>query len=296
MTRIFLLLLCFIGTAVPRALCWGNLGHEAIGQLAWEKLNSHDQAALNLIFAQAPSIYGEKQGIEAFEYASIWPDLLREGHEYGGHMNERLHIFESIGINSSNDRKCDNLHFADFDGDSLANPDDNVLTGIRLSYEALANTDSSAIQRAEAISFLAHCVGDSHQPLHVGRSVDLGGNKIHIDGLGRSHLKTNLHSVWDSGLFYGAGIHKPEQLVAAIKRAGLSNPRGNRDLKPDHWVEESHKMALESAYVDENGNQIGDEATLTEAYEEKNLPNAEERIALAAARLAGLLHQLLGNS
>jgi hypothetical protein len=42
--------------------------------------------------------------------------------------------------------------------------------------------------------FLAHFVGDVHQPLHCGHADDLGGNTIIVHWYTR---KGNLHHVWD---------------------------------------------------------------------------------------------------
>jgi hypothetical protein len=42
--------------------------------------------------------------------------------------------------------------------------------------------------------FLAHFVGDVHQPLHCGHVKDLGGNTIIVHWYTR---KSNLHHVWD---------------------------------------------------------------------------------------------------
>jgi hypothetical protein len=46
----------------------------------------------------------------------------------------------------------------------------------------------------EALKFLVHFVGDLHQPMHLGRSTDLGGNKVDYNWFGK---KTNLHAIWD---------------------------------------------------------------------------------------------------
>lgn len=47
---------------------------------------------------------------------------------------------------------------------------------------------------AEALKFLVHFIGDLHQPLHLGRAEDLGGNKLEVTWLGKT---VNLHRVWD---------------------------------------------------------------------------------------------------
>ena len=49
-------------------------------------------------------------------------------------------------------------------------------------------------QRGLALRFVVHFVVDIHQPLHVGRVSDRGGNLVPVLVAGR---ETNLHAVWD---------------------------------------------------------------------------------------------------
>lgn len=46
-----------------------------------------------------------------------------------------------------------------------------------------------------AVIWLTHLVGDMHQPLHVGRACDRGGNTISVTWFGK---RSNLHKVWNS--------------------------------------------------------------------------------------------------
>lgn len=50
-------------------------------------------------------------------------------------------------------------------------------------------------ERAEALKFLIHFVGDAHSGLHVGFAEDAGGNLIHL-----GDPQMSLHEVWDSFL------------------------------------------------------------------------------------------------
>lgn len=61
----------------------------------------------------------------------------------------------------------------------------------------LKDKSLSVLQKQEALKYLIHLVGDAHQPMHVSRKEDKGGNTIQLrfDNKG-----TNLHSLWDSKL------------------------------------------------------------------------------------------------
>lgn len=47
----------------------------------------------------------------------------------------------------------------------------------------------------EALKFLVHFIADMHQPMHLGRKDDLGGNRVSIKWFGRD---INIHGLWDT--------------------------------------------------------------------------------------------------
>ena len=53
-------------------------------------------------------------------------------------------------------------------------------------------------ERWRSLAFLIHFIGDVHQPLHVGRYEDRGGNRIAVLWFGQ---ESNLHRVWDTDFF-----------------------------------------------------------------------------------------------
>ena len=64
----------------------------------------------------------------------------------------------------------------------------------------LQDNESSREDKAFYLRLLVHFVGDMHQPLHVGRSEDRGGNDIKVLWFGKN---SNLHRVWDSEMING---------------------------------------------------------------------------------------------
>jgi hypothetical protein len=61
----------------------------------------------------------------------------------------------------------------------------------------LRNQDATPAEKLEARKFIAHFVGNVHQPLHVSHARDRGWNDIKVYFFGDN---ANLHSVWDSGM------------------------------------------------------------------------------------------------
>ena len=301
--RPLLLRALILGLSVPfiasKAGAWGNFGHESIALVAWVELSPAQKAAVDAIFAGAPSIYGTSRGVEALMFAATWPDVLREGHEHGGHLRVPLHIFQSLDAQYSDAKVVDNLHFGDFDTakETLSEPADNVATAVNIALGFLRDRNSTPLQRGEALSYLIHCVGDAHQPLHAGYVEDLGGNHIAIQNLGGS---MNLHAAWDTGFFattkyYVRGRSLPTAFVSEVLVPLLPSVQSDAlaTLNPADWVAESHSLAKKYAYVDENGKKIATGATLSNAYVESRLPIAEKRLAEAGLRLAALLKQVL---
>jgi hypothetical protein len=82
---------------------------------------------------------------------------------------------------------------------SADNPD--VLWAIVEMQQRLRDPKGDAGEQAEALKFLIHLVADIHQPLHVGRKADRGGNRIKVrfqSGRDGKERKSNLHRYWDS--------------------------------------------------------------------------------------------------
>ena len=71
----------------------------------------------------------------------------------------------------------------------------DVITSIEKFAKELQTKNFSNGDEAFTLKFLIHIIGDIHQPLHVGRGDDRGGNDIKLKFFSE---ETNLHSVWDS--------------------------------------------------------------------------------------------------
>ena len=83
------------------------------------------------------------------------------------------------------------------------------------------------------LKYLVHLVGDIHQPLHVGRFEDRGGNDIKINFLGKA---SNLHRVWDSQMieYYKLDYKSLADELIINKKIKVS-------INPIDWSYESHQ-------------------------------------------------------
>ncbi|GJN37591.1 hypothetical protein PR202_gb26564 [Eleusine coracana subsp. coracana] len=100
----------------------------------------------------------------------------------------------------------------------------------------------SSYNLTESLMFLAHFVGDVHQPLHVGYDKDEGGNTITLRWYRR---KTNLHHVWDVSIidtaikdFYNKSM---DTMVETLKMNLTVQDGWSDDIS--HWENCENKKA-----------------------------------------------------
>jgi hypothetical protein len=154
--------------------------------------------------------------------------------------------------------------------------------------QVLADTSQPRSRRAEALKFVAHFVGDVHQPLHAGRPEDRGGNHVYVSFFGddgSQQRRMQLHSIWDSGILRRGRVRWPngvEQLNAGISTADVI-AWTNSDVVG--WTNESYRIAEDFAYSAAPGSNIA------EPYYNRALQIATERLQQAGIRLAFLLNE-----
>jgi hypothetical protein len=129
---------------------------------------------------------------------------------------------------------------------------------------------------------IVHFAGDLHQPMHVSRAEDQGGNTIRISFLGQPG---NLHGLWDSGLIEHAGLND-EQLAAKIDHATPGQiSQWQHDPILD-WLYESYQISGRLY------SEAGKNPDFDEAYYRSHMPIIEDRLEKAGIRLAGLLNDI----
>jgi hypothetical protein len=79
--------------------------------------------------------------------------------------------------------------------DVEANPDGKIILMLEKIITELKSGKLDKKKEQEYVKMLIHMVGDMHQPLHVGKPGDRGGNNVKVKWFRND---TNLHTVWDS--------------------------------------------------------------------------------------------------
>lgn len=171
------------------------------------------------------------------------------------------------------------------DGDSVAAyrspPEGDVLTAIESNFRILAEgSNATRAARAEALRLLTHFVVDLHQPLHVGRADDRGGNLIDVVVDGK---QIDLHRFWDTEAITttGLGVVQYARSISENVEAALDGAT----FDPQAWAAESLAYR-ERVYAFDR------DAALPAAYIENAQAITRERLILASARLAVTLNAL----
>ncbi|MGQ0801482.1 MAG: S1/P1 nuclease [Pseudomarimonas sp.] len=252
---LFLLIACLLASS--HALGWGGPGHAVIGNLAERQLSPAALAEVRRLLIDEP-----KPTLAA---VANWADGIREDPAWQWTIPMHWVTFADSRCREVLPAACKQGLCVD--------------RAVQRFRDDLANRELSRAQRAQALKFVVHFVGDVHQPLHASYRSDQGGNdfQISIDGTG-----TNLHAVWDRRVL-GIEWTDVDSATERLQLTGRHRATGN----PRSWSRESCQLvdAL-SLYPAKPGR-------LPKDYLLRMRPHAEQRIQQAAARLAALLEEAL---
>jgi nuclease S1 len=129
--------------------------------------------------------------------------------------------------------------------------------------------------------------------MHVADRNDRGGNALQLRS-GRYEY-TNLHQVWDSGLFHWRyRQHAEAELVRDISAmAGGREAHGWPRGRLEDWADESLQIGKRAYLIPRTSRTLRPGDEIGRDYMEANLPIAVERIAQSGVRLAAMLNEIL---
>lgn len=249
-----------VGLCWPLAVpAWGPDGHRAAAALTAERLcpAAADEAARLL------------DGL-SFAEAAIWPDGIRDQPQWA-------HTRDWHYVNIGDDEPISALVQG-------APGHGRLLAAIRDNLAILRDRDAEPLQRRQALGFVLHLVADLHQPLHVGRSEDRGGNTVTVSFAGR---ETSLHRLWDSGLLRSSGLRAEDyrRSLAPLVRLGAESwERGTLE----DWAVESQQLRP-WVYDFDARRQV---PLISRRYAETGRQLTALRLAQAGVRTAWLLNEM----
>jgi len=184
-------------------------------------------------------------------------------------------------------RKFSAWHYVNFPADKNyrdVEPSEygDLVMGINTCISIIKDANSTEEDRAFYLKFLVHLIGDLHQPMHVGRLEDKGGNDIQVQWFGDG---SNLHRVWDANMINDYGMSYTE---LSDKLPVLSKNQIKELQKGDvyDWVEESQDIANELYDSVAVGEKIGYQ------YGYKWWGTVETQLQKGGIRLAAVLNRI----
>jgi hypothetical protein len=255
-----LLLVTALLMIAQSAFCWGLTGHRIVAEIAERHLSKKAKKELKKLI-----------GKETLAWWANWPDFIKSDSAWN-HAS-KWHYVDLPG----------HLAKDSFIAQLKRLPGKNLYTQIQDMMTQLKNKSLPIEQRRNALSFLVHLVGDLHQPLHVGRDEDQGGNKITVYWFDR---KTNLHSVWDNALI-DYQQYSYSEYSSLLDIADPQQAKAWQSSPLEDWFYESHVLS-DSIY-----DATPDESKLSYKYNYQFADIMNKQLLKGGLRLAALLNEAL---
>ena len=283
--RRFLIILYFSCTPLL-AHAWNAAGHRLSALIAWQQLSPASQEQIAKLLARHPDHerWLEKSRAESaaliFAEAATWPDSIRHDPRYYDETREPA-TPPIAGL--ADQARHKRWHYVDF-ADNGKRRTGEIDRQIEQLSQLLRQSHDSE-QLSWALPWLLHLVGDIHQPLHVGRDEDDGGNSVEIENPARRQPFSNLHQYWDE--LPGPSSLRGKRLENRADDL-LARYPAPRQESVCVWRDESHRL-LAAAYPPANGSLL---PVVSDEFDRQAKTLAERRIVAAGYRLGRLLENI----
>ena len=261
MRRIILIGLLFY---LPfQSMAWGLLGHRIVGEIADSYLTAKTKNAIKQIL-----------GTESIAMASNWPDFIKSDPSYN-----YLSPWHYMNV-------PDGMSYADFQNYLKQDTSTDAYTKLNFIIKQLKNTRLPEDQKIFYLRLLIHIVGDIHQPMHISRKEDQGGNMIKVEWFNQP---TNLHRVWDEQLIDYQQLSYTEY-AKAINHTTLAQRKKWQQQPISQWLYESYTISQKLyAEVTEPHQKF------SYRYNFDHIQTLNDQLLKGGVRLAGLLNQIFGS-
>lgn len=259
--QIRLLFVLIFGLNFNFAFGWGKTGHRVVAEIAEQHLTAKAKKEIMKI-----------TGGQSLAYWVNYPDFIKsDPNAYK--TTSSWHYIDFP----------DGLSRPEFDGFLKTSTDENLYKRVLIFENQLKNRKNlTNEEQLKALYFIAHLIGDAHQPLHTGRESDQGGNKIQLKWFGES---TNLHSLWDDKLV----DFQKYSYTEFARILDYRNKEFNKGLSAgslEDWLFDSYQQAA----VIYSGVKTGDD--LKYKYDYEHLSILENQLLKAGLRLAKTLNEI----
>ena len=247
-------LIVFLIASLLSIINWGSTGHRALAEVASFYLTENAKNKINEILDG-----------ETIVTASMYADDIKSDSRYDEYYNWHF-------INMELDENYE---------DTVPSEKVDVFIAINKCIDILESNSVTDSEKSFYLKLLIHFIGDLHQPMHIGRYEDRGGNRVYVKWFGRN---SNLHRVWDSEMINGynmsyselaKNLPTPEKLEIEFERDDLIV-----------WVNEIH------SYTRKIYNGVSIDDNLGYEYQYENFQTVRDLILKGVLRLASVLNYL----
>ncbi len=279
------LLIALLFVVSPLAQAWNAAGHRLAASIAWQQLSPASQEFVGAALARHPdhARWAEKArsaaAADIFAEAATWPDDIRNDPRFYDAESEThtapLPCFPDMARHKR-------WHYVDLDDHGKVS-DGEVDRQIE-RLDRLLRSTAKKDQISYLLPWLLHLVADIHQPLHVGRAGDEGGNAVEIENPFNKRLPfSSLHLYWDD--LPGSPWLRGKALEKRTRRLIDDYPPPLPGNDVALWRDESHAL-LNQAYPKTDGSLL---PTITDEFNRQAHDIANRRIVAAGYRLGWLL-------
>ncbi len=296
------------------AFGWGCEGHQMVAMIARAHLTPETSAAVDQLLSQNPvdpalKRFCQDRPADPMADAATWPDDVRPIAKTGA-----WHFVDiPLGITKR-------TPLTEWCAPIVPPPAGQdwpgcVTNAIEYNLAILRDKTKPNSDRATALRYIIHFLGDTHQPLHDSDNDDKGGNCTAMTFF-TEEKPANLHSIWDYKLIAHELIlsrHTPAAYAYDIDRKYSAQGVKWREAPSDpiEWAWEAHAVAIAKTYGDlspkiplektnplpdcdaERGKVAALHISIGDKYFGETLPTIEEQIAKAGNRLAALLNRTI---
>ena len=241
------------------SMAWGVLGHRIVGQIADTYLTKTTKKEIFKIL-----------GNESVAMSSNWPDFIKSDPAY-----KYLDIWHYINLRKG-------LSETDLKNYLATDTVTDAYTKINWLSAQLKNKELELDKKVLYLRLLIHIVGDIHQPLHIGRAEDRGGNNVKVNWF---KDPSNLHSVWDSKLIDFQQLSYSEY-ASSINFTTKAQRKEWQAEPVSGWIWQSYQHA-EKIYADTKP-----DANLGYDYNFKFIGIVNQQLLKGGVHLAGLLNEI----
>ena len=258
----FLIFIAFCLLIPQRSSAWGMLGHRITGQIAQSYLTPKAKQAIHAILGDSMIAMSSNwadfiKSDTVFKYADPWHYInLEDGLSYAG---MQAYLKQDTAV--------------------------DAYTRLNFLAKQLKNKKLPLNSRRFYLRMLIHIAEDLHQPMHVSREEDLGGNKIKVLWFGDS---TNLHSVWDEKLIAYQQLSYTEY-ANVINHATSQQVREWQQQPISQWLYDSYGIAQQLYSEIKQPNQ-----RLSFRYNYDHVATLNQQLLKGGVQLAGLLNSIFG--